>query len=504
MKKTIFIKNALILTATSLVLRFIGIITRIWLADKIGAEGIGLYQLTFSVYILASTFASSGISTAVTRLCADELALGSKNGTVKILKRSIEITLIIALISGFLVFFGAETIAKVFLKDTRAISALKILTFSLPFMGVSACIRGFFIARRKTAPGAATQLLEQFVRIFLLIFLIGRFSHKGLSYCCAVILFADTVAETVSCLALYVCYLFDKKKLNFLSGRPRPPFAITRRLIAIAAPITCGRYLNTFLRTAENILVPINLAKYRLSSGNALGLFGMIKGMALPILFFPSTFLNAVTTLLIPEMSRSLAQNKSFVIKSVTERTLKITALVSYIFAALFFTLGDELGILIYKSEEVGFLLKALSPIVPLMYIDSVSDGILKGLDKQNFTFLTAATDSTIRIILILIFLPLFGMKGFLGIMYFSNLLTSALHFNKLCRVSSVYIKPMKFFVLPLLSAVSSVFIMKLALKEIFMHNSLVYIILMALSSCILYLILLFCFSCVKKEDFSL
>lgn len=504
MKKTIFIKNAIILTATSLVLRFIGIITRIWLADKIGAEGIGLYQLTFSVYILASTFASSGISTAVTRLCADELALGSKNGTVKILKRSIEITLIIALVSGFLVFFGAKTIAKVFLKDARAIPALKILTLSLPFMGVSACIRGYFIARRKTAPGSSTQLLEQLVRIFLLIFLIGAFSHRGLAYCCGVILFADTVAETVSCLALYVCYLFDKKKLNSLSGRHRPPFAITRRLIEISAPITCGRYLNTFLRTAENILVPINLAKYRLSDGNALGLFGMIKGMALPILFFPSTFLNAVTTLLIPEMSRSLAQNKSFVIKSVTERTLKITSLVSYIFAALFFTLGNELGIIIYKSEEVGFLLKALSPIVPLMYIDSVSDGILKGLDKQNFTFLTAATDSTIRIILILIFLPLFGMKAFLGIMYFSNLLTCALHFNKLCKVSSVYIKPMKFFVLPLLSAVSSVSIMKLALKEVFMYNSLVYIILMSFCSCILYLILLFCFSCIKKEDFSL
>ena len=160
MKKTIFIKNAIILTATSLVLRFIGIITRIWLADKIGAEGIGLYQLTFSVYILASTFASSGISTAVTRLCADELALGSKNGTVKILKRSIEITLIIALVSGFLVFFGAETIAKVFLKDARAIPALKILTLSLPFMGVSACIRGYFIARRKTAPGSTRTIIR--------------------------------------------------------------------------------------------------------------------------------------------------------------------------------------------------------------------------------------------------------------------------------------------------------------------------------------------------------
>ncbi len=504
MKKTIFIKNALVLTVTSLILRFIGIVTRIWLADKIGAEGIGLYQLTFSVYVLVATFASSGISTAVTRLCADELALGSKNGTVKILHRSIEITLLIAIISGIAVFFGAEAIGKIFLKDTRAVPALKILTFSLPFMAISSCLRGYFIARRKTAPNASTQLLEQFVRIFLLFFLINKFAHMGLSVSCALILFADTVAEGISCIVLYICFIFDKKRLNLLSGRTRPPFPIIRRITEISAPITLGRYFNTFLRTAENILVPINLAKYRFSSNNALGLFGMIKGMALPILFFPSTFLNAVTTLLIPEMSQSLAQKRSFVIKSVTERVLKITALISFIFAALFFTLGNEIGILIYKSSEVGYLLRSLSPIVPLMYLDSVSDGILKGLDKQNFTFFTAVCDSTLRIILILIFLPLFGMNGFLGIMYFSNLLTCTLHFRKLCKVSLVYIKPFSFFVAPLISAITSVFMVRFALNEIFMSNTLVYIISMCLLSCVLYFILLFCFGCVKKEDFSL
>ena len=86
MKKTVFIKNAAILTISSLFLRFAGILFRVWLAAKIGAEGIGLYQLIFSVYVLASTFATSGISTAVTRLIAEELALGSKNSCIKILK----------------------------------------------------------------------------------------------------------------------------------------------------------------------------------------------------------------------------------------------------------------------------------------------------------------------------------------------------------------------------------------------------------------------------------
>ena len=99
MRKTVFIKNALILTASSLILRFVGIIFKVWLAQKIGSEGIGLYQLVFSVYVLASTFAISGISTAVTRLVAEELALGTKKSTLKILRRAIQLSLIIAFFS---------------------------------------------------------------------------------------------------------------------------------------------------------------------------------------------------------------------------------------------------------------------------------------------------------------------------------------------------------------------------------------------------------------------
>ena len=133
MKKTLFIKNAAILTASSLILRFAGIVFKVWLASAIGAEGIGLYQLVFSVYVLASTFATSGICTAVTRLVADELAIGSRQGTLKILRRGIFITLCFAAMTiAALLLFG-DFIAVTLLGDTRAAPSIKILSLSLPF-----------------------------------------------------------------------------------------------------------------------------------------------------------------------------------------------------------------------------------------------------------------------------------------------------------------------------------------------------------------------------------
>lgn len=139
------------MTITALILRTIGIFFRIYMSNKIGAEGMGLYQLIFSIYVLAATFASSGICTAVTRMVTDELATGTKKSVLRILRRAVVLSALIGLLSAALVFFGADFIGNVWLKDARAIPALKILTPSLPFMGITSCLRGYFIARRNAS-----------------------------------------------------------------------------------------------------------------------------------------------------------------------------------------------------------------------------------------------------------------------------------------------------------------------------------------------------------------
>lgn len=491
MKKGIFIKNAIILTASSLFLRFLGIIFKVWIAKKIGSEGIGLYQLVFSVYVLVATFATTGICTAVTRLCAEELALGSKNSVLLVLKRAVQLSLFLAAVSVLILYSSADFIAKYLLEDTRATAALKILPFSLPFMSVSSCIRGYFISRRSAAPASASQILEQFVRIAVIFYLVGSFAQKGLAAACFAVLLGDTIAEAVSCLALFLMFLKDTGKLNNLSGRKTPNFPILKKILHISVPITSGRYLNSLLRTGENLLVPKNLAKFPLNNGKALSQFGMIKGMALPILFFPSAILNAVSTLLIPEISEATAKNQTNLIKKATFKILKLTSLIGFVFAVIFFFLGEKIGILIYNDLIVGRLLKVLSPIVPLMYLDSVSDGILKGLDQQSFTFRTSIFDSTIRIILILFLLSRMGITGFILIMYFSNFLTCFLNVGRLIKVSGVNFSFLKEIALPLIIAIASGYISSLIFAPFKSLPTLVYIMFFAVACISIYLVFL-------------
>ena len=269
----------------------------------------------------------------------------------------------------------------------------------------------------------------------------------------------------------------------------------------ISLPITAGRYLNTALRTGENVLVPKNLAKFPLSGDGALSQFGMIKGMALPILFFPSTLLNSISTLLIPEMSEASAKNQKGLVKNVTGSILKLSALISFIFAAIFLVAGEKIGLIIYKSPDVGFLIAALAPIVPFMYLDSIADGILKGLDQQAFSFRTAVSDSVIRIILILLILPVAGLNGFIGIMYFSNFFTCFLNIRRLCKISGARLAFFHDILLPVISAGLTAFWANFLLTWLSVKNQLIFLVLLCLISIPVYILLLFAFKITKKEE---
>lgn len=452
--RVIFLRNAAVLTATSLLLRFVGMIFRVWLAAAVGAEGMGLYQQIFSLYMLVSVFASSGVGLAVTRLVSEELTVGKRRGVDMIVMRSMGVTLFAAAVTSVILYSGAESISVYIMSDKRAAISLKIMCASLPFMGVSAVLKGYFFSRKKTLPGSSSQILEQAVRI---VFILTAFrgGGTGVEDGCAAVLFGDALAEASSALYLVVCYIYDRKKTENLAGREGPPYKITRELLRIVTPIAGGRYLNTALRTAENILVPACLAKSGMMRDAALSSFGMIKGMALPLLFFPAGLLSSVTSLLVPEMSEAAAAGHKGRIRYAAERSVTLTLLFGIPFAVIFFFAAEPLSTLIYKESGVGGMVKALAPLVPLMYLDSVSDALLKSLDKQTVTFRHTLLDSLGRLAAIFAFLPPFGMTGFIVIMYASNLFTSLLNMTTLLRATKAKITPLKQVILPILFALT-------------------------------------------------
>ena len=498
--KVIFIKNALILTVTGLLIRFLGMLFRVWLASAVGAEGLGLYSQVFSFYMLASAFASTGINTAVTRMVSDELSRGNHSGVKKVLKRCVAVTLSIALVSSAVIFFSADFIGAHFIGDERASDALKTLVISLPFMGVSSCFKGYFIARKKAAPASSSQIFEQLSRIALVMFLVSKTAKKGIAASCRAVILGDSLAEVLSCIYMYISYIVDKNRHLCNDNHSVLGYSVLSKLRHIALPIVSGRYLNSLLRTAENMLVPRQLEASGMTQSAALSVFGVIKGMALPLIFFPASFLNAMSTLLIPEMSEAATLGRDLKVKYTAEKCVHITLLSAFPLAVIFLYASKPLGLLFYKDTLSGEIIRLLSPIIPLMYLDSVCDGLLKGLDEQASIFRNSILDSIIRLSLIMLFLKELGLYGFIGIMYFSNAFTCSLNLFRLKKRAKMRIRWFKWLVYPFLFALSIGTTIYLIL-DCFSLNDIVFSLIFVSSTALIYLFAVIKCRLITRED---
>ncbi len=450
MNKRAFVKNTAAMTVTSLLLRTLGILFRIVIAGRVGAEGMGLYQLVFSVYVLGAAFASAGLSTAVTCMAAERLARGDTQGLRRVMRLSFAACLVVGGASALLLWVGAPTIGG-WIGDSRTVPAIAVSGVALPFIGVCSCLKGYFMARRRAVPPCISQIIEQAVRIGSILLLLNTRWDGSLVQACLFIIVGDALSETASCVFMWVAYRLDKRRLPISTAKPAG--GLLRELLGISVPLTAGRYLSTGLRTAENILVPARLTLYTGVAAVSLEQFGAVKGMALPLIFFPSAFLMTVAGLLTPELSDAHALGQGRQVARLVEGTLHITLPLSILIGCLFTVLGAPLGQQLYGDSFVGLLLQILGPLTPIMYLDSIATGMLKGLGEQVHSLWYAVADSAVRISLIWLLLPRYGIVGFLFVMLVSNILTCLLSTGRLLNVSGARIQWYSWVFVPLIAA---------------------------------------------------
>lgn len=301
----------------------------------------------------------------------------------------------------------AEPISLLWLQDERCILSIKILVLALPFISVSSCIKGYFIAKRRVKINSFSQLFEQFIRIVFMLFFLELFIESDLEKICMYVILSDVISEIVACIYLYFKY---KKENIKVSTKGYEGFKL-KEFFQISLPITINKNMTSILRTIENILIPNKLSVFTLSREVALSQFGYLKGMALPLTFFPASFLTALSTLLVPETSEAKALDNENKISKMVSKTFQITLASAMVISIIFFTYSNEIGGVFYSDNEVGFYIKWLSPLIPFMYLESAIVGIMQGLNEQKKALKYSIIDSVLRIALIWLILPKYRNK---------------------------------------------------------------------------------------------
>ncbi|MBQ7541641.1 MAG: polysaccharide biosynthesis C-terminal domain-containing protein [Clostridia bacterium] len=488
--------GTLILTAASFLMQTVGVSFNVWLTARLGAEGIGLFQLILTVYNLAVTLGCGGVRLAASRLTVEGQARGEN--TRKTVLGCVRYALLTGSAAALALFAAADFAAVHWLSDAGSALPLRILALSLPFVAMSSAFNGYFTAVGKVGRYSAVRILEQGVKIGIVALLMARLLPRGMRWGCVAIVAGILLSELFSFLCLHVLYNMEKQMYSTKSH-----FFSLRGLLHIALPDVSGTGARSVLLTIEHLLIPRGLRRSGASADAALAAYGCIHGMVFPVLLYPSAILTSLAGLLIPELAGRHALGRQGQIASIIRRVLRMTMLFSLGTAGILYAFADGLSQVVYGASDSAFYLRILSVLVPVMYCDMTVDGMLKGLDEQRACMRYNIWDSALCVALVWGVLPYAGMRGYVFILFFSELFNFYFSLRRLCRVSTVELDLAADLFMPLCCGVCAPAFVLLLMRScglcaVWGKGVLIFSV---AASVALYALLLFGFGCLTAED---
>lgn len=532
--KSNIIKGTLILSCASILSRIIGFIYRIYLADILGEQLLGTYQLIFPIYVLCFTIYGAGMQSAISQVVAtlmgknnthpqdsnfkdnaskyssSSIAVSKNNNNSSLVKgnypfvsssaRNITprtillagtiLSFILALFLSIFINFNSKWIACNILMVPDCDIYLKLLTYLFPFCSISACICGYQYGLENAKPPAIAGIIEQITRILFVFIVQGFFSDKEI--CCQIAVYGLTVGEFFGFLynmstiknkkrnnkkhisdkninnnnaKLHSESLHSKrqhaynaksdnrqfkrqesynaksdnrqfnKQLAYNSKSDNRQFkrqefknkTFNKRknnislkesfklLLPVFISLTSIKLTISLLHSVESIFIPASLVKYGYTMNEALSVYGIYSGMAMPFIMFPATITMAISTMLLPAVSKAHSSGNKKQIKKLIRRT-SYFCLVTGMAATVFFLLfGNICASLFFHNELAGRYLTVMSFLCPFLYLNMTYSSILNGLGKPHMTFVITVVCTLIKILSLIFFVPKYGMIAYIA-----------------------------------------------------------------------------------------
>ncbi len=421
------LKGTLILTATGLVTRVMGFFYRIFMSHAFGEEGVGIYQLIFPIYALGFSLTCAGIELILSRLVAKDIALGKKKEARELLYSGLLITVILSCIVTLFLQNYANVIAVSLLHDVRCSELLLILSYVFPFAAIHSCICGYYFGQKETGLPARSQLIEQAVRVgsVMMIYITGL--RHGIFFDVSLAVTGLIAGEVAS--SLYCLRSLSSQK-EFTASRPSLLLICRRipKLLIPSLPLTGNRVLLNLLQSIEALSIPLKLQASGLSVQEALSIYGVLTGMALPCILFPSAISNSISTMLLPEVAQIQALKDKKAFRSLIQKTTCSCITMGSLCCIFLLLTGRWIGVRIFHSSLAGELIQTLAWMCPFLYTNNTLISTINGIGKTALTFLINFFSLAIRIASIFLLIPTFGIQGYLW-----GLLVSQISVFSLC-----------------------------------------------------------------------
>ncbi len=448
MKKTPLSKHPLVtgtilLTSAGLLSRLIGFFYRIFLSHTIGAEGLGIYQLIFPIYAMTFSLTVAGIQSSISKFVAEAAAKGAagtmdtgrtsfhksriphtERSDTRLLPDSftyLYVGLFLSLLLSFLcmivLYRYADVLAVRVLEEPRCTPLLQILSLTIPFGAIHSCINGYYYGLQKTAVPAGSQLLEQLARVGGVYVLYRIATSQGQPVTIHMAVWGLVIGEIAS-------VLYSVSFTRFRKGCHGYTKALAQ-ISVMALPLTANRVFINLFQSVEAIMIPGKLKDFGYLPQEALSVYGVLTGMAMPMVLFPSAITNSVSVMLLPAISEAQAKNDREYVRKAIRKSCFYCITLGLSCTLGFLLVGRPLGQLVFANQLAGTFIVTFAWICPFLYLTTTLSSIINGLGKTGATFLLNLAGSGIRILAVVVFIPIFGIRAYMIGMLVSHLAVS-------------------------------------------------------------------------------
>lgn len=440
-------------------MKFAALIFNIYISNQIGSEAVGVFSLVMAVYLFFITVATSGLNIAVTVIVSEKFALNKNQQAIKAIRTCIFFSLLLGIAAGGLILLFSNFITSKCLHNMVSSRPLFYIAIGLPFIAMSSCISSYFTTVRKAYKNAISQVFEFTIKMFATIILLKINISNGVEAVCISLILADVISEVCSFTLIFILYIIDirLKKLEDVRS-----FGQRFNILKIAFPVAVTSYIRSGLSTLKQLIIPTQLEKSGISCSRALSQYGMINGMVLPVITFPTVLTDSYSMLLIPEFSTYVAQKNYKAINYIANKIFKITCAFTMCICSIFFIFSNDLGLAIYNNIEIGYYFKIFTPFIFFMYMDHIIDCILKGLNKQFGVMCCNILDLSITTCFIYFLLPVLGIKGYVLSIFFSEVLNFCISLFQLFKYSRIKPNLIDWIVVPLFCSLVGFFVVNI------------------------------------------
>ncbi len=414
--KSIF-KAVATVTIFSVITRLLGFFFRIFLTRKLGAEGLGLFQMATSVLGIFMTLISSGIPLSTAKLVSKYETNNELKKRNKVVGASLIIAVGLAIISSITIFL-LKTVWNIVLTDSRAVELLIIMIPSVIFSAIYAIFRGALWGQNDYFSCGLTELLEQIIRFVLTVIMLSFVTDYFVASKYSAIAFNITCL--MSALITIIIY-FRKAKISFKKGE-------YKGVLRSSAPITGVRLANSLVQPLTTLIIPTMLILNGYTQSEAVSSFGIIMGMTFPMLFVPMAVIGSISMVLIPSISSMMAKNEHSAIQNNISSSINVSTYISMLFIPLYLSVGDMIGVILFDNVTSGILLQLSAICVLPITMCNLTGSILNALNMEVKSFVNYIIGSIVLFLTLILATPIAGINSIIISFFLSMSVISLLN----------------------------------------------------------------------------